>query len=172
MRPTCAARSHRTPSHLMPVSKSRMNKFDIDHLRADLKVRSLRGELLDACVTGRAIRVAVGLNNSSCAFTDVLRFWSCRYDFRGAELALRRIGRSIVLPVIICLAGVAAAESAQSVATGLPIVKRLLVLGLAFSVGSGATLLAAPAWREVRAFKELSRSARSVSSPSVVETRR
>ena len=96
--------------------------------------------------------------------------WILSFSFRGTVLTLRDLGRSVILPIVTCLTGVASGEVALHVLGSLPIISELIVIALAFTVGSLLTLLITPVRREIEALKDLLKSTRSMSSTPLVES--
>ena len=64
--------------------------------------------------------------------------WILIFSFRGTKLTLLRFGRSLLYPVISCLSGVVAAELALHSVGRMPTISQILVLGVAFAIGSSS----------------------------------
>ena len=60
-------------------------------------------------------------------------FWVLKYAFRGTKLTLRRLGRAILPPVALCVAGVFSAELCLQLLVPQRIVSQLLVSALGFA---------------------------------------
>jgi O-antigen/teichoic acid export membrane protein len=74
-------------------------------------------------------------------------FWVLKYAFRGTNLTLQRLGRAILPPVALCLAGIFSAELSLRLLAPRAIVSQLLVVGLGFAVAYSLSALI-PAVRE------------------------
>ena len=85
--------------------------------------------------------------------------WIMSYSFRGTKLTLARLGRALVYPMICCLAGVATGELALHFVGQMPAISQILIIGIAFAVGSSFTLILEPVRREVKQLKDLLRIA-------------
>lgn len=96
--------------------------------------------------------------------------WILRFSFRGTDLTLQNLGRSILVPLVTCFAGVACGEVGLHLAAHAPIVPQLLVIALAFALGCALTLLVSAVRGEVKALVDLLRGARAMSSIQLVES--
>src|SRR5271157_460303 len=91
--------------------------------------------------------------------------WILKYTFRGTQITLLRLGRAILCPASLSLAGVALSERALHLIAPRGIVQQLLVVALGFAVAYSLSLLLATVRQEVMAlrglFKELRRPGQS-----------
>lgn len=60
--------------------------------------------------------------------------WVLQYAFRGTNLTLKRLGRAILKPISLCLAGIFSAEFALHLVAPQHIVSQLLVVAMGFAV--------------------------------------
>src|SRR5579863_10319891 len=74
-------------------------------------------------------------------------FWILKYAFRGTNLTLQRLGRAILPPIALCLAGIFSAELSLHLFAPQTIVSQLLIVGLGFAVAYSLSALI-PAVRE------------------------
>jgi O-antigen/teichoic acid export membrane protein len=82
--------------------------------------------------------------------------WMLRFSFRGTNLTLQRLGRAILCPVALCLAGVLLAELALRLTSPDRIVSQLLVVALGFAAAYSLALLVPPVREEMMSLKKLS----------------
>jgi PST family polysaccharide transporter len=94
--------------------------------------------------------------------------WVLRYAFRGTQLTLLRLGRAILCPVSLSLAGVALGECALHLIAPQGIVLQLLVVALGFAVAYSLSALLASVRQEAmslrRLFNEFRRPSQAVQS--------
>ena len=74
-------------------------------------------------------------------------FWVLKYAFRGTNLTLQRLGRAILPPIALCLAGIFSAELSLHLLGPQRMVSQLLVVALGFAVAYSLSALI-PAVRE------------------------
>ena len=86
----------------------------------------------------------------------VLMFpWVLKFSFRGTTLTLTRVGRAILYPIAVALAGVCVAELALRLSACQHLVSQLLVVAGGFGICYSLTLLVPPVRREVMAITNL-----------------
>ncbi len=81
--------------------------------------------------------------------------WILKFTFHGTNLSLRRLGRAVLYPILLCLAGVASAEIALHLIAPQRIISQLLVAVLGFAVAYSLSALIPRVREEVMSFKEL-----------------
>jgi O-antigen/teichoic acid export membrane protein len=81
--------------------------------------------------------------------------WILKFTFNGTKLSLRRLGRAVLYPILLCLAGVASAEIALYLIAPQRIISQLLVAALGFAVAYSLSALIPRVREEVMSFKEL-----------------
>jgi len=81
--------------------------------------------------------------------------WILKYTFRGSRLSLQRLGRAMLWPVTLSLAGVLSAELALRVMAPRGIVSQLLVSALGFAIAYALSALARPVREEAMSLREL-----------------
>ncbi|MGB8030175.1 MAG: lipopolysaccharide biosynthesis protein [Terracidiphilus sp.] len=96
--------------------------------------------------------------------------WMMSFSFRGTRLTLARLGGALVYPVISCLSGVAIGELALHFVDQMSAISQILIIGVAFAVGSSFTLILEPVRREVKQLRDLLRIARGSSSEALAES--
>lgn len=92
--------------------------------------------------------------SGSLVFLGILP-WVLKYSFRGTQLTLSRLGRAILCPVSLGLAGIASGECALKLLAPQGILLQLLVVALGFAVAYSLSLLLAATRREVMSLWEL-----------------
>jgi len=90
----------------------------------------------------------------SLAFVGVFP-WILKYTFRGTQLTLRSLGRVILCPIALSLAGIASAQLALHVIVPRGIVSQLLVSGLGFAAAYALSALLRPVREEVMSLRKL-----------------
>ncbi len=76
----------------------------------------------------------------SLVFVAILP-WILKSAFRGTDLTLQRLGKAILCPISLCLAGIALAETALCLIAPQAIVSQLLVAALGFAVAYSLSAL-------------------------------
>lgn len=92
--------------------------------------------------------------SGSLVFLGILP-WVLKYSFRDTQLTLLRLGRAILCPVSLSLAGIASGECALHLLAPQGILSQLLVVALGFAVAYSLSLLLAATRREVMSLREL-----------------
>jgi len=109
-------------------------------------------------VTSYAIGLPFGIKgvamSGSLVFVGIFP-WMLKYVFRGTGLTLLRLGRAIVCPISLSLAGVALGECALHLIAPRGIVTQLLVVALGFAVAYSLSLLLAPVRQEAMSLRGL-----------------
>ena len=108
-----------------------------------------------------------GVALSSALVLFVIFPWVLNFAFRGTQLTLRRLGKSTLFPVLFCLAGVAVSEMTLLRFEPPSMIGQILVIAVAFALGSSLTLFIRPLREELRSLGQLLRKSRS--APSIVE---
>jgi PST family polysaccharide transporter len=90
----------------------------------------------------------------SLAFVGVFP-WILKYTFRGTQLTLRGLGRAILCPIALSLAGIASAKLALHVIVPRGIVSQLLVAGLGFAAAYALSALVRPVREEAMSLRKL-----------------
>lgn len=96
--------------------------------------------------------------------------WILSFSFRGTALTLRRLGKTLLYPVITSLIGVVAGELALHAAIHLSIISQILIVAAAFAGGCSLALFFSPVRKEVKGLRELLRSAGVMPTASLVES--
>ncbi len=81
--------------------------------------------------------------------------WMLKFTFRGTHLTLKRLGRVLLFPVLLCLMGVSFAELSLQLVAPQRTVSRLLVAALGFAVPYLLSALIPPVREEFMSFREL-----------------
>ncbi len=81
--------------------------------------------------------------------------WMLRFTFRGTHLTLKRLGRALLIPVLLCLVGVFFAELALQLIAPQRTFSELLVAALGFAVAYLLSALIAPVREEFMSFRKL-----------------
>jgi PST family polysaccharide transporter len=81
--------------------------------------------------------------------------WILKYTFRGTQLTLRGLGRAILCPIALSLAGIASAKLALHVIVPRGIVSQLLVAGLGFAAAYALAALVRPVREEAMSLRKL-----------------
>src|SRR5271157_6534793 len=109
-------------------------------------------------VTSYAIGLPFGIKgvamSGSLVFVGIFP-WMLKYVFRGTGLTLLRLGRAIVCPISLSIAGVALGECALHLIAPRGIVTQLLVVALGFAVAYSLSLLLAPVRQEAMSLRGL-----------------
>ncbi len=92
--------------------------------------------------------------SGSLVFLGVLP-WVLKYSFKGTQITLLRLGRAVLCPVSLSLAGIACGECALHLLAPQGILWQLLVVALGFAVAYSLSLLLAATRREVMSLREL-----------------
>jgi PST family polysaccharide transporter len=124
-------------------------------------------------VSGYAIGLPFGIKGVALSGSLVLLAifpWILRFAFRGTNLTLRRLGKSILYPVSVCLAGVGASELTLQLIAHKSVTSQLMVTALGFAVGSSLSMLIPAVRGEIMSLKVLFSKSRSGSLPELVET--
>ena len=124
-------------------------------------------------VGGYAIGLPFGIKGVALSGSLVLLAvfpWILKFSFRGTSLTLRRLGRAIVYPVSVCLAGVGASELTLHLIAHKSIGSQLMVTALGFAVGSSLSMLIPAVRGEIMSLKVLFSKSRSGSLPELAET--
>jgi O-antigen/teichoic acid export membrane protein len=81
--------------------------------------------------------------------------WILKFTFRGTSLTLQRLGRSIVCPISLSLAGILFAELALHLIAPPHTASRLLVVALSFVAIYSLSALLPPVRKEIISFRRL-----------------
>jgi len=81
--------------------------------------------------------------------------WILKFAFQGTHLTLQRLGRAIVCPISLCLAGVLIAELALRLIGPHTVASQLLVVALGFAAAYSISMLIPPARREALSLRKL-----------------
>jgi O-antigen/teichoic acid export membrane protein len=92
--------------------------------------------------------------------------WMLKFTFRGTELTLQRLGRALLYPVALSLAGVFLAEVALHLMGPERIFSQLLVVALSFVAAYSLLAFIPPVREEIISLKKLSSELR-LSNPTV-----
>jgi PST family polysaccharide transporter len=96
--------------------------------------------------------------------------WILKFSFKGTNLTLRRVGRAIVYPIIMCLAGVCSGEIVMRLVASQGVVLQLLATALGFAAGCSLSLLIAPLRQEALSLWALFGKSYSAASPQLAES--
>ncbi len=81
--------------------------------------------------------------------------WILKFSFRGTDLTLNRLGRSILCPIATCLFCVLAGEFALHMIAPQRLPLQLVVVAISFAMGYSLSMLIRPVRREVMSLKKL-----------------
>jgi PST family polysaccharide transporter len=81
--------------------------------------------------------------------------WILKFTFRGTNLTLQRLGRALLYPVSLCLAGVFFAELAVHIIAPERILSQLLVIALGFAAAYSLSAFIPRVREEVLSFRKL-----------------
>jgi len=81
--------------------------------------------------------------------------WMLKFAFRGTNLTLLRLGRALLCPISLSLAGILLGESALSILAPKHILPQLLTVGLAFAAVCFSSALLPQVQEEIRSFRNL-----------------
>jgi O-antigen/teichoic acid export membrane protein len=124
-------------------------------------------------IGGYAIGLPFGIKGVALSGSLVLLAafpWILKFTFRGTSLTLQRLGRAIVYPVSVCLAGVGFSELTLQLIAHKSVASQLMVTALGFAVGSSLSMLIPAVRGEIMSLKVLFSRSRSGSLPELVET--
>jgi O-antigen/teichoic acid export membrane protein len=93
-----------------------------------------------------------------------------KFSFRGTNLTLKRLGRAILYPISLCLAGVFLAECALYLAASQRKVVQLLITALGFAMVYAFSMLVTPVRREVMSLRKLFGESGFASSPEPAQS--
>jgi O-antigen/teichoic acid export membrane protein len=93
--------------------------------------------------------------------------WIFKFTFEGTNLTLWRLGRALLCPVSVCLAGVFLATLFLHLIGPERIVSQLLVVGLGFAAAYSVSAFVRPVREEIISFSKLLRELRSTSPLSL-----
>jgi O-antigen/teichoic acid export membrane protein len=96
-------------------------------------------------------RVALSLSLTLLAIIP----WVLIIAFRGTDLTLQALGRALLCPISLCLAGVCSAKLALYLAPAEHTVLQLLELGVAFAIPYGLSIMLPPVRKEMLSFWNL-----------------
>jgi O-antigen/teichoic acid export membrane protein len=96
--------------------------------------------------------------------------WALKYSFQGTKLTLQRLGRAILYPISMCLAGVCMAELTLHLIAYQRTISEFLVIALGFAVGCSLSMFIPPVRGEVMSLKTLLSKSRSAASPDLAES--
>jgi O-antigen/teichoic acid export membrane protein len=82
--------------------------------------------------------------------------WMLKFAFRGTNLTLQRVGRAILYPIALCLAGVFLAELALHLIGPERIFSQLLVVALSFAAAYSLSAFIPPVREEIISLRKLS----------------
>jgi len=83
--------------------------------------------------------------------------WILKFSFKGTNLTLRRLGRAIVYPIIMCFAGAGSAEIVMHLITSQVVALQLLIAFLGFAAGCSLSLVITPLRQELLSLRTLIR---------------
>ncbi|HXF12549.1 MAG TPA: lipopolysaccharide biosynthesis protein, partial [Terriglobales bacterium] len=95
--------------------------------------------------------------------------WMLRYSYRGTELTLKRLGRAILCPISVALAGIGLSELILRLTAAKGIAAQLLLTLLGFAVTFAISTMTPAVRRELAALKEVLRQSRSGASPDLAD---
>jgi PST family polysaccharide transporter len=98
--------------------------------------------------------------------------WVLRYSFYGTELTLRRLGRAMVHPIVVCSSGICSAELALRLMLAQGTFSQLLIAALGFAGGCSLSFLVPSVRQEGMSLIRLLRKSSSAESPDLAETAR
>jgi O-antigen/teichoic acid export membrane protein len=81
--------------------------------------------------------------------------WMLKFAFRGTRLTLRHVGRAILCPISICLAGIVVAEVTLHLVVPQRVISQLLVVALSFVAAYALSALIRPVRDEIKSFRGL-----------------
>jgi len=82
--------------------------------------------------------------------------WILKFAFRGTNLTLQRLGRALLYPIVLSLAGVVLAELALHLVGPERIFSQLLVVALGFATACSLSALIPPVREEIMSLRKLS----------------
>ncbi len=91
--------------------------------------------------------------------------WMLKFCFRGTQLTLQRLGRALLYPISLSLAGIFLAELALHSIGPQRIFSQLLVIALSFAAAYSLSALIPPVREEILSLKKLSSELRLSSQP-------
>jgi O-antigen/teichoic acid export membrane protein len=92
--------------------------------------------------------------------------WALKFTFRGTDLNLQRVGRALLYPISLCLAGVFLAKVAIHLLAPERMILQLLVVALGFATAYSLSALIPPVRQEIMSFTRLLSELR-LTSPAV-----
>ena len=142
--------------------------------------RGLSGRLLKLMmivspiiVGGYALGLRFGIKGVALSGSLVLLAvfpWILNFSFKGTALTLRQLGRSIVYPICVCVAGVGAAELTLDFFPLHSMVSQLLVTAVSYLTGLLLSMLIPAVRKEILFLKKLFSQSRSGAVPELAET--
>jgi O-antigen/teichoic acid export membrane protein len=96
--------------------------------------------------------------------------WVLKFSFRGTDLTLQRLGRSLLCPLSLSMMGVLVAEIALRLIQPVSILLQLVVVALSFAATYLLSILLPPVRMEIFAFKRLLSDLRPVGPIAVPAT--
>jgi O-antigen/teichoic acid export membrane protein len=96
-----------------------------------------------------------GVALSSSLILIAILPWILRFTFRGTHLTLKRLGRTLLYPVSLCLLGIFLAHVGLDLFAPERILSQLSVVALGFAAAYSLSALIPPAREELRSFREL-----------------
>jgi O-antigen/teichoic acid export membrane protein len=94
--------------------------------------------------------------------------WILKFTFRGTDLTLQRLGRAILYPISLCLAGACLAKLALYLFAPQRIVSQLMVTALGFAAAYSLSVLISPVREEVMSLRKLFGESGSAELPKSV----
>jgi O-antigen/teichoic acid export membrane protein len=76
-----------------------------------------------------------------------------KFTFSGTEITLKRLGRSIVYPIVMCVAAVASGELTLHLFAVYGFLSQLLVAAAGFAIGAALTILVRPVREDIATLK-------------------
>ena len=96
--------------------------------------------------------------------------WILKYSFRGTDLTLGRLGKAILCPISLCLAGICMGKVALHLMAPQHIVTQLMVTGLGFGLAYSLSLFVPSVREEVWSLKQVFVKSKSAPFPQMAES--
>jgi len=130
--------------------------------------------ILPIIVEGYAIGLPFGIKGVALSGSLVLLAifpWILKFSFRGSNLTLQRLGKAILYPILVCLAGVCLSELTLHLIAPQNTVSQLLVTALGFAVGSLLLLLIPPVRQDAMSLRNVFNKSYFGARPSFADSR-
>ncbi len=125
-----------------------------------LSARLFRVMLIVSSITVTSFAVGLPFGAKGVAWAGSLTLacvvpWMLHASFKGTDLTLTRLGHAIIIPILLCLAGVGVAELGQHLVLPQSLVAQLLVTALSFATTYALSIAIHPVREELFSFREL-----------------